>query len=539
MTYADMILRDGEIITLDPHHTVAEALAIKDGRVLETGSSSEVSRLAGPDTRVIDLDGRAVTPGFISTHDHFLEHGIAAEFVSDVRYPRAKNLRDIASIIAERVAKTEKGRWILAAGWDETLLEEHRLPNRFDLDPVSPENPVWIRRVFEMGVANSRALKEAGIDRDTPDPPLGKIDRDEDGEPTGILRGRAMDLVLRTIPPWTLEEREQAIRRACRDFLAQGITSVIEPGILMPQLQAYRSLHQKGELTVRIFVQYGFLHDVEEVREAIRRIKVGGDDMLRVIGLKFALDGGVGPRTALMYDPYEGQPENRGVQLIEGETLKEMTRVGHEAGFQVAIHAIGDRAIDIAVDAYRYAQESYPRSDPRHQIVHCYFPSEKTLRQIEELGVLVNTQTPFLYWLGDSFLEAIGPERCARCIPIKTLLQRGIAVGNSHDATVTPPKPPIGLNASVARKTIKGEKIGAEEAVTPLQALTTYTTLAARHAFMEDKIGSLEKGKYADIAVWNKNPLKVEPEGLKSLEVEMTLVEGVIRYSNKGGEKGA
>lgn len=530
MTRADLILRNGEIITLDQHLTVVEALAVKDGKVLRTGSNSEISSMASPHTRVIDLDGRAVTPGLISTHDHFLEHGVAAEFVSDIRYPRAKNLRDIAHIIAERVAETEKGKWIIATGWDETLLEEHRFPNRWDLNPVSPENPVWIRRVFEMGVANSRALEAAGITSETPDPLLGKIDRNEDGEPTGLLRGRARDLVLRAIPPWTLGEKERAIRRACRDFLAQGITAVIEPGILMPELEAYRGIHRKGGLTVRIFVQYGFLHDVDEVTEAIHKVEVGGDDELRVIGLKFAVDGGVGPRTALMYEPFEEQPDNRGTQLIDGEMLKEMARIGHEAGFQVAIHAIGDRAIDIAMDAYEHAQESSPRLDPRHQIVHCYFPSEKALRQIKKLGVVVNTQAPFLYWLGDSFLESVGPERSARCIPLRTMLQRGIPVGNSHDATVTPPSPTIGLYASVARRTIKGEIIGLEEAVTPLQALQTYTTLAAKHAFMEEKIGSLEPGKYADIAVWNENPLKVETDSIKDLEVEMTLVEGAIRY---------
>jgi predicted amidohydrolase YtcJ len=231
-----------------------------------------------------------------------------------------------------------------------------------------------------------------------------------------------------------------------------------------------------------------------------------------------------------MYEPFEGEPENRGMQHVEAETLKEITLMGHEAGFQIAIHAIGDRAIDLTMDAYEHAQRTRPRPDPRHQIVHCYFPSEDALRRIEELGVVVNTQAPFLYWLGDSFIEAVGPERAARCIPLKTMLGRGIPVGNSHDATVTPPLPRIGIYASVARRTIKGETMGSDEAVTPLQALWTYTTLAARHAFMEEKIGSLEPGKYADLAVWNRSPLQVEAEEIKELEVEMTLVEGVVRY---------
>jgi predicted amidohydrolase YtcJ len=531
MAPADLILVNGVVLTLDPRDTVSEAIAVKDGKILNVGSDEEMSKLSGPRTRVIDLKGRTATPGLISTHDHFLQHGISAEFILDIRYPKTRSCKEIAEAISKRAAETEKGKWIIATGWDETLLEERRFPNRWDLDPSSPNNPVWIRRVFEMGVANTRALDEAGITKDTPDPPLGRIDRDEGGEPTGLLRGRAMDMIVSTIPPWTQEEMEQGIKRACADFLAQGMTAVIEPGILMPQLDAYRSLHRKGGLTVRTFVQYGFLHDQGEVEEAISKVQIGGDDNLRVIGLKYAVDGGVGPRTAMMHEPFEGQPENRGTQLIDSKTLKEMTLMGHEAGFQVAIHAIGDRGIDAAMDAYEHAQTTAPRPDPRHQIVHCYFPSEKALRKIKALGVMVNTQAPFLYWLGDSFIEAVGQERAAKCIPLRTMLEWGIPVGNSHDSTVTPPLPTIGIYASVARKTIKGDAIGEYEAITPLQALRTYTTLAARHAFMEQKIGSLEPGKYADIAVWNRNPLEADTEEIKELEVEMTLVEGQVRYA--------
>jgi predicted amidohydrolase YtcJ len=531
MESADLILKNGKVITLDAPNTITEAVAIKGKHVLATGTNEEISGYVSEETEVRDLEGRAVTPGLISTHDHFLQYGLSAEFILDIRYPKIRNCKEIATVIGESVKGAEKGKWIIATGWDETLLDEKRFPNRWDLDPVSPENPVWIRRVFQMGVANSKALEAAGITKETPDAPFGWIDRDDQGTPTGLLRGRAMNLVVDAIPAWTQEEMERGLARACRDFNSRGMTSVIEPGILMPSLRAYRSFHGKGTLSVRSSIQYGFLRDEGEVMEALRKVEPGGDDLLRVIGLKYAVDGGVGPRTALMYEPFEDQPGNTGTQLVPTDVLWRMILMGHEAGFQIAIHAIGDKAIDITLDAYENAQRASPRPDPRHQIVHCYFPGEEALQKIIDLGVAVNTQAPFLYWLGDSFIESVGRKRADRCIPLKTMLDQGISVANSHDTTVTPPLPTIGLYSSVARTTIQGKSMGEDEAISPLQALKTYTTLAAWHAFMEDKIGSIEAGKYADLVVWDKDPLEVDTEELRELKVETTLLAGRVVYS--------
>jgi predicted amidohydrolase YtcJ len=224
------------------------------------------------------------------------------------------------------------------------------------------------------------------------------------------------------------------------------------------------------------------------------------------------------------------KPDEYGNQMISQEELNQMVELGHKNGFQVAIHAIGDKAIDISMDAYEYAQKKSPRPDPRHQIVHCYFPTEKAKKQIVDLGTMVNTQTPFFYFLGDSFLEAIGEKRCKNCMPVKTLADLDIPVGISHDSTVTPPLPNIGLYASVTRRTIKGRTLGTKEAVDAKTALSFYTSSAAPHCFMEDKVGSIEVGKYADLAVWNLNPLDVESDKLKDWKCLMTFVEGKRVY---------
>lgn len=532
MSFADLVLQNGPIITMNGERIV-NAVAVKDGIIIAAGSKPEVKRLIGPMTEVVDLEGRAVTPGLVNAHDHMLEHGISSHFVVNIRHPVAKSIEEMVEIIGERVKKVKPGKWVKAQNWDEALLEENRYPTRWDLDKVSPDNPVWARRVFQMCCVNSRALEIAGITKDTPDPEAGWIQKDENGEPTGILRGTAQRLVTDKIPEYDEDEIEDAIVQGCDDYNEVGFTTVMEAGLLEDWINAYNRVYSKEKLTVRMFIQVGFLMTTEEVQWAIDNYSVGGDDNLRIIGLKMAMDGGVGPRSAMFYEPYQDRaPEELGVQLTDEEMLKDMILMGHKAGFQVGVHAIGDRGVDLTLDAYEYAIKNHERPGHRHQLIHAFFPRDEANKRVAELDMVINTQTPFIYLLGDSFIEARGLEAVKKCMPVKTWHSLGIPISTSNDATVSWPLPNIAIYGPVARKTLKGQSMGDEEAISVYDALKLYTTDAAKQVFMEDKIGSIEVGKYADLAVWNFNPLEVPTEKLLDWRCQMTFLQGEKVYDS-------
>ena len=532
---ADTVLRGGKVIVIDDEDTVAEAVAIKYGRIAFVGSDEESGKFVQDNTKMIDLEGKCVTPGLITTHEHFLRYGLNALFGIDLWYPKVKSIKDLVEAVKEKVEETPKGEWVFGWGWDENLLEEKRFPNRWDLDAVSPDNPVYLGRVYQMVAANSLALKLAGVTRDTPDPEYGKIYKDESGETTGVFLTilPSANPFQDMMPKITTKRKEEAIVKACHDYNSEGMTMVLDAtvGALEPDdLVAYENVRMRNELTARVYALYGFVRTVQQAKGTIDRITTYGDDMFKIGGIKLSLDGGVVPRTGYFYEPYVDEPDNFGRTKWEKEDLVEAVRLLHNAGFQTCTHTIGDKGIDWVLDAIENAMTLNPRPDPRHQIIHIYYPTKDAIDRVHKLGVMANVQTTFIYFEGDTYVRNLGEGRGECVKPLRSFISKGIPVGNSQDYPSGPMPARIGLWSAVARETFSGKVICPEERLTIQEALRTYTIWAAKHLFMEDKIGSLETGKYADLVVWDRDIYNVPTRELRDLVAEMTMLNGEIVY---------
>ncbi|UCH70177.1 MAG: amidohydrolase [Candidatus Bathyarchaeota archaeon] len=543
MLIADLVLLNGKVITADPKDSVAEAVAVESSRVVKVGSNHQIKRLIGKTTAIIDVRGKTVTPGLIDTHAHFAESGINQVYVLNLRYPSVKSIAEAVKLVKTQTEKTPRGRWVQGAGWDEALFDERRYITRWDLDPVSSDHPVLLEHTSGHYIAvNTYALHLANVTRDTPQPNGGTIVKDPDtGEPIGVfIEPPAMDIITNLVPPWTVEEAEAGIKKAQKLFLSEGVTTIKDPGVGDVTFAAYRNLRSRGELKMRIYMLYT-VDSLANTEEAVKHLNKGGDNLMKLGGLKMFLDGSGMGRTAWVHKDWnknftDKDTGNRGYPVIKLEEFRKMVKVGHKAGFQICVHAIGDRAVDETLSTYEAALAEVHRENSRHSIIHAILPTNNALQKMEKLGnnVVIETQSPFLYFIGDNYAGNFGPNRSRRLIPLKSMLKKGITVGNGSDWSVCPFPPRFGLWGAVVRKTWKGlyglQPFGTEESITVKEALRTYTTMAARCLFMEDAIGSIEPGKYADFAVWSGDIYTVDVEALKDLTVEMTIVGQEVVY---------
>jgi predicted amidohydrolase YtcJ len=553
-TSADLVLVNGHIITVDARDSIAEALAVKDGRILAVGPNAAVRTLAGRGTTVIDLKGRTVTPGLIDTHAHISDGGRSAVYA--LQLGEARSVAEIVRLVVERVRGLKPGEWLRGDGWDEGKLAEGRTVRAADLDAVSPANPVWLEHTSgHYGVANSAALKLAAIVAATPDPPAGTIDRDAAGQPTGVLKEAAQDTMIALIPPWTLEQRRAGILASLELMHREGMTAVKDPQIDADDWEAYASLGREGRLDAHVCVLWYTAPTLAAAAANVRRLAAlpkppasaaGGN--LVSCGVKIFMDGSGGAPTAWVYDEWhrksvEIDAGNRGYPALDPELYRAQMRLFHEAGIHVGTHAIGDRAIDWVVDTYAQLLAAQPTRGLRHSIIHANIPTDHAIETMARLqhdydAAYPESQAPFTWWIGDLYAGTFGPARAARLNPFHTYLEHGVRWGGGSDYQITPLPARYGLWASVARETLLGtygrQPFGTRESVDVRTALKSYTVWAARQLFIEEQAGSLERGKSADVAVWDRDPYAVPTADLKDMHCELTLFRGQLVYRAAG-----
>lgn len=523
---------------MDSRNRIFEAVAAKDGKIVAVTSNKGIARFIGENTRVIDLAGKTVTPGLIDTHSHLALAGVDMMFTPDLVRAEVKRVKDVLDIVGEKASQLKKGEWVMVRNFEEQYLEERRLVTRSELDSASPEHPVAV--FCEDGhrlIANSLALQFAGVTADTPDPE-GFIVKDQNGHPTGLLRESAMGYVTIKIPQWTVEQLEEGIKAAQEEWIKVGLTANKDPGLLNTSpahIQAYRNLHAKRQLKVRSDVLW-YTYEPADVDRAFAEFRGPADDVLKVRGVKIFLDGAMRIRTAWMHDDFSVDYDrldtgNKGYPVIDLELFKNLVLEAHKRGLQVCIHAVGDRAVDTALDAIQQAVKKAPRKDHRHTIIHAEAPTRQALRRMKSLRVAVETQTVFLHCM-DDLAGNLGPKRTKRAMPMKSYMKLGITVGNGADADFYPLAPMIGLYSACTRRPRKepfGPKVfGTSECLTVQEALKTYTSLAAKCLFWEDRIGSIEPGKCADFVVWSENLYSVPLERLRDIKAEMTIIGGTV-----------
>jgi predicted amidohydrolase YtcJ len=527
--YADLVIMNGKIVTVDAEESVAEAVAMRGNRIEAVGSDEEVSNWIGEGTEVISLDGKTALPGLIDSHMHPGSYG--AFKVRGVQCgPDFESIEEVLEAIRAKAEATPEGRWILGYTLDDVKLG--RYPTRVELDSVTPANPLYIqRRDGHIGVVNSLALAAGGITRDTPDPPHGKIDRDEAGEPTGVLRELAKDIVYNEIPENTVEDYHDGLGIVNKEFLSLGLTTVHASMTTSDEFKALQWLKKDSELILRYCVHASGRED--GMLEALIAAGIQtpfGDDWLKITEIEWVFDTSTSGRTAAYYDPYVGEPDNTGILLYDQEDITDRVTRAHLAGLRVGLDGIGDRGIDRALDAIEAALKEAPREDHRHRIEHCCYVPPKIQDRILELGVIDASANGFLHDLGDAYKANRGEAQMRWMWPHRTLLDRGIPAPAHSDCPVCTPNPWIGMYGLVTRKTSGGDTLYAGEGITPMEAIKAYTIDGAHSAWEEDIKGSIEPGKLADLVVVDRDLLTIPVDDLKNVEAVITIVDGRVAY---------
>ena len=523
---ADLVLINGKVITVDAADSIAQAVAVRDGLIQAVGTNEAVVALIGEATSVLDLAGKTVTPGLIDPHNHFQVYGLMNSYYTSFIPPEVRTMDDLRHKLAEVAGQTPEGEWI--KGYYLSF-QEGRMPTRHDLDPASPNHPVWVmQQGGHYGSANSRALEIAGINASTPNPEGGLIGRDANGEPDGILYNhRAMDLVRRHIPLYTQEMVRDNILSTQAVFAACGVTSFQDNNVRgTDTVSTYLDVDRQGELALRGAVYYT-LEWPADLERALNEVERYEGKQMRMAGFKFLIDGQAA--MAYCHEPHNGMSYTTTTWDPQG--FKDAVRALHDTGLQICVHCIGDAAVDLTLDAYEAAMNANPRPDPRHRIEHAILTTPEATRRIKDLGVVVSTQPQFIRMGGDYWATIFTPAQMERVIVAREWLEAGIHLALGSDAPTTPwYAPQVTLAGAITRLTASNRALSPDQCLTIQEALRAHTWEAAYAAHEEHVKGSIEVGKVADMAVWGEDPYTAPWQRWWQAPIEMTLVGGRVVY---------
>jgi hypothetical protein len=529
---ADKLFINGSIITMDPDSPVAEAVAVAKDKVIGIGNAAQMISYQDQTTEVIDLQGYTLMPGFNDSHLHMLMFGNA---LLNVPLQGLTSIEEMVGRIRERAAVTPVGEWILGAGWDQNLFREERYPTRFDLDQVTPDHPVALRHVSGHAVLiNTAAMVKAGITGSSIIPAGGHMDLDEAGEPTGVLRETASELISYFYYPSQRDTSKKALKLAMERALQSGVTSVSDnsaTGVVGGFPVYFELLQELWEEDAPIIRTAQYISDSEIDRVIHAGIRSGdGDEKVMVGGIKIFCDGSFMAQTAAVRTPFLDNPTSHGLFMHSKDELNILVEKAHNNGLQVAIHAIGDAGIDAALDAIERALMLNPKNDHRHRIVHFEILTEDILERTRKLGIVCDIQPKFVSSQGGWVEKRVGPERAKLVFPWKTVLERGIPCGGSSDCPVEPIDPLFGIHAACNRQVdnIPGMTFQPQEALTVQRALQLFTRDSAYTTFEEGRKGMIKSGFLADFVVLSENPLTIDQTKIRDLDVIMTVVGGKI-----------
>ncbi len=529
---ATLIIINAAVYTVDKQHPRAEALAVIGDRIVAVGSSAEIDLWRGPQTKVINAGRKLVLPGFNDAHVHFIQGGAQLD---QVQLTDAASPQEFAKRIAAQVAKTPKGEWILGGRWDETKWPKPELPTKELVDAETGATPIFVERYDgHEALANSAAMKLAGVNAKTADVPGGVIVRDASGNPTGIFKDAAQELINKAIPPMSHEQRIRVARRALEHAASLGVTSVQHMNPEFAEVAAYSELAEKGELTTRIYAVPMETDWRDQAKVGIRR--AWGSSYLRLGAVKGYADGSLGSRTAYMFEPFADDPGNTGLlsdEMHPPSAMRERLMEADAAGLQLRVHAIGDRAISMMLDIFGDIEKEHGYHDQRFAIEHAQHMAQKDFERFAKLHVIASMQPYHAIDDGRWAEKRLGHDRARYSYAWRSFLDHGVTLAFGTDWPVAPLDPMLGLYAAVTRATLDGKNPGGwipEEKITLPEAVEAYTMSSAFAEFQEHEKGSITPGKLADMVILSDNIFDLKPETIRNAKVETTIVGGKVVY---------